>query len=127
MRPTRIRDKIMGIFSNKVEQASKEGRLNEGQYKFKPWMANVIMFILEFILVMGWLFGGILSAFSIAGNLDLGLIEEWDMATSFILAGLYLVWNMLVWFIKPLRTRFNYKCTFWNLIFIAWLIVTALF
>lgn len=36
-----------------VEKASKEGKLNEGQYNLKPWLANLIMVVLEVVLVIG--------------------------------------------------------------------------
>ena len=46
--------------------------------------------------------------------------------SSLLLAALFVVWNVLVWFIKPLRTIFNYKESLWNVIFIVWLIVDAI-
>jgi hypothetical protein len=116
----------MGIVSKMVEKASKEGKLNEGQYNLKPWLANLIMGVLEIVLVIGWLIGGVLSGMSLIMDLDFDLIDDWDEGTSFVLAGIYLVWNLLVWLIKPLRTRFNYKCSIWNVVFIIWLIACAI-
>ena len=115
----------MCIFNKIVEKSSREGKLNEGQYALKPWLANLIMGILELVLVVGWLFGGLLIGFKISFSLRFDLFVQWAALTSLILAGLYLVWNLLVWCIKPLRTRFNYNCSFWNLLFIIWLIVDA--
>ena len=116
----------MSIVNKMVEKASKEGKLTEGQCKLKPWLANVIMGVLEIVLVIGWLIGGVLSGMSLIMDLDFDLIDDWDEGTSFVLAGLYLVWNLLVWLIKPLRTRFNYKCSIWNVVFIIWLIASAI-
>lgn len=116
----------MSIVSKMVEKASKDGKLNEGQYKFKPWLANVIMGVLEIVLVIGWVIGGVLSGMSLIMDLDFGLIDDWDVGTSFVLAVIYLVWNLLVWLVKPLRTRFNYKCSLWNVVFIIWLIASAI-
>lgn len=116
----------MALFDKKVEKASKQGKLNEGQYGFKPWMANVIMGILELILVIGWFIGGLVVGVGSIMSLDTQLIENWDMGITIALIVIYLIWNLLVWLIKPLRTRFNYRTTFWNIIFIVWLIFTTI-
>ena len=116
----------MSIVSKMVEKASKEGKLNEGQCTLKPWLANVIMGLLEVVLVIGWLIGGVLSGMSLIMDLDFDLIDDWDVGTSFVLAGIYLIWNLLVWLIKPLRTRFNYNLSIWNVVFIVWLIASAI-
>ena len=60
----------MGIVSKMVEKASKEGKLNEGQFKLKPWLANVIMGVLEIVLVAGWLIGGVLSGMALMMDFD---------------------------------------------------------
>ena len=100
---------------------------NEGQYPLKPWAANVIMGILEVLLVSGWLIFSFYVVFS-----KIFSFRWWDAVeyagptSSFLLAALFVVWNVLVWFIKPLRTNFNYKESLWNVIFIVWLIVDAI-
>jgi len=76
---------------------------NEGQYALKPWMANVIMGILELAISFFW----VISVFKIVFNSS--SLEEADIAISILLIVCYLVWNILVWTIKPLRTRFNWK------------------
>lgn len=115
----------MELFDKKVEEASKQGKLNEGQYGFKPWMANVIMGIIEFILLIGWFIGGFITGFDSMMSLDIQLVEDWDSGITIALIVIYLIWNILVWLINPLRTRFNYKTTFWNILFIVWLIITT--
>lgn len=116
----------MAFFNKKVEKASKAGKLNEGQYKFKPWMANLIMGIIELALVIGWLIGGVITGVKSMMTMDGEAVAKWDVGTTIVLIIIYLIWNILVWCIKPLRTRFNYKATFWNIIFIIWLIVSAI-
>lgn len=64
----------MSIVSKMVEKASKEGKLNEGQFKLKPWLANVIMGVLEIVLVAGWLIGGVLSGMALMMDLDFGMV-----------------------------------------------------
>lgn len=95
---------------------------NEGQYGLKPWMANVIMGIVELILVLLWLFGSVITGLGAILSFDIDIVEGWDAGTGFVLAALYLIWNILVWSIKPLRTHFNHRESLWNLLFIAWLI-----
>ena len=116
----------MGLISKLVDKKSQAGKLNEGQYGFKPWMANLIMGILELGLVIVWFLGSLLTGMSAMLSLDIEIFEEWDAATSIVLAAAYLVWNLLVWIIKPLRTRFNYSESMWNLLFSAWLIFDAI-
>jgi len=116
----------MGLISKLVDKKSQAGKLNEGQYAFKPWMANLIMGILELVLVIVWFLGSLLTGMSAMLSLDIEIFEDWDATTSIVLASAYLVWNLLVWIIKPLRTRFNYSESMWNLFFIAWLIFDAI-
>ena len=101
-------------------------KFNEGQYGLKPWLANLIMGLLEFILVLIWFLGSLLVGFGAIFSFDIELFEAWDATTSITLAAIFLVWNLLVWLIKPLRTKFNYRETWWNLIFIIWLVVDAI-
>lgn len=117
---------IMGLISKLTDKKSQAGKLNEGQYGFKPWMANLIMGLLELVLLVVWFLGSLLSGLSAVFSLDLGLIDHWDSGTSIALAGAYLIWDLLVWMIKPLRTRFNYSESMWNIIFIIWLLFDAI-
>ena len=114
----------MGFISTLADKKEQQGKLNTGQYGFKPWMANLIMGILEFVFFMGWFIFGFLALFASFFSFDLDIVEATDAAVTFVLIGLYLIWNLMVWFIQPLRTRLNYCETFWNLLFIAWLIYT---
>ena len=116
----------MGLFSKLADKKSQKGKLNEGQYGFKPWMANLIMGIFELAMVIVWFIGSLWGGISAIFSLDIEIMEEWDATTSLILAAAYLVWNLLVWIVKPLRTRFNYTETWWNLLFIAWLVYDAI-
>ena len=100
-------------------------KFNEGQYGLKPWMANLLMGLLEIILVIVWIFGSMLAGLSAIFSLDIEVMSSWDVTTTFVLAGIFLFWNLLVWFVGPLRTKFNYRETWWNLAFIAWLIIDA--
>ena len=125
-RQNKLNFNIMGLISKMVDKKSQAGKLNEGQYGFKPWMANLIMGILELALVIVWLCGSVLTVISAMLSLDIEIFEEWDATTSIVLAAAYLVWNLLVWIIKPLRTRFNYSESIWNLFFIAWLIYDSI-
>ncbi len=97
---------------------------NEGQYKLKPWAANLIMGILELVFVLGWFYGCIFIAFQQILNFE--IVEAFDfvgITSGLVLAGLFIGWNLLVWLVKPLRTKFNYKESLWNVIFIIWTIV----
>ena len=100
-------------------------KFNEGQYGFKPWMANLTMGILEIVMVLVWFLGSLLTGISAALSLDIEVMEDWDVATTIALCAAFLVWNLLVWFIKPLRTKFNNSEAKWNLVFIAWLIIST--
>ena len=102
-------------------------KFNEGQYGFKPWMANLTMGILEIAMVIVWFLGSLLTGFSAALSLDIEVMEDWDATTTIVLCAAFLVWNLLVWCIKPLRTKFNYSETKWNVVFIIWLIVSTFF
>ena len=95
---------------------------NEGQYGLKPWMANLLMGIFEIILVIAWFICSFLVLFSSVLSLDIELVENADAGVGFALAAIYLLWNILVWCIKPLRTKFNCIGSLWNLLFIVWLI-----
>lgn len=99
-----------------------ENKFNEGQYGLKPWAANLIMGILEFVMLVVWLLGSFVAIIGSVLSFDLDIIEL-DATITLALCGAFLFWNILVWCIKPLRTRFNYKETWWNLVFIGWLIV----
>lgn len=96
---------------------------NEGQYGLKPWAANLIMGILEFFLIFGWFFGTLWGYMNSIIGLDFIDAFEFLKNSGFILAGLMLVWNLLVWFVQPLRTKFNYSESIWNIIFIITTII----
>ena len=100
-------------------------KFNEGQYGFKPWMANLTMGLLEIVMVVVWLLGSFLTGLSAVFSFDFDVIESWDVASTLALCGGFLVWNLLVWFVKPLRTKFNNSEARWNLVFIAWLIIST--
>ena len=102
-------------------------KFNEGQYGFKPWMANVLMGLFEVVMVIVWFLGSLLGGLSAVFSFDISAIESWDVASTLALCGGFLVWNLLVWFIKPVRTKFNNSEARWNLVFIAWLIVSTFF
>lgn len=99
---------------------------NEGQYALKPWAANLIMGVLEFILIMGWFFGTLWGYMNAIFGLDFIEVFEFLEDAGFILAGLMLVWNLLVWCIKPLRTKFNYSESLWNIVFIVLTVIESL-
>lgn len=98
-------------------------KFNEGQYGLKPWLANVIMGLLEIVMVIVWFLGSFIAGIGAAFSFDIAVFEEWDIASTLALCGGFLVWNLLVWLIKPLRTKFNYKEAWYNLGFIAWLLI----
>jgi hypothetical protein len=100
-------------------------KLNEGQYGMKPWLANLLMGILEFVMVVVWLLGSFITGLGAIFSFDFEAFEDWDAASTLVLCGCFLVWNLLVWLIRPLRTKFNYKETWYNLAFIAWLLVST--
>ena len=100
-------------------------KFNEGQYAFKPWLANILMGLLEFIMVVVWFLGSMLAGLAAAFSFDFGALINLEGASSLALCGGYLVWNILVWLIKPFRTKFNYKMTWYNLGFIAWTLIST--
>lgn len=103
---------------------------NEGQYGLKPWAADLIMGIIELIFVFCWLFGSFFAMIQQILNFDAfeDIVDflNFEAGIGFVLAGLFLVWNLLVWFIKPLRTKFNFKESLWNIVFIVWTIVDSI-
>ena len=101
-----------------------DSKFNVGQYGFKPWMANLVMGLLEFVLIIVWFLGSLLTGLSSMLSLDIKVMEAWDVTTSLILAGALLAWNLLVWCIKPLRTKWNNIEAKYNIAFIAWLIIS---
>jgi hypothetical protein len=100
-------------------------KFNVGQYGFKPWMANLTMGLLEAALLIVWFLGSMLIALKAWFSLDMDAMINLDGTSSLLLMGGLLLWNLLVWLIKPLRTKFNYKETWYNLGFIAWTIYTT--
>ena len=104
------------------------GKFNEGQYGLQPWLANLIMGLLELAMLCFWVKVCVLPIMTqlvqIAQNYDMVSLVKWEPGNiNAVLAGLFLFWNILVWTIKPLRTRFNYRETWLNLVFIAWLLI----
>ena len=99
---------------------------NEGQYGLKPWAANLIMGILEFIFVFGWFFGTLWSYANSIFGLDFIEAFEFLKNCGLILAGLMLAWNLLVWFVKPLRTKFNVSESLWNVVFIILTVIETI-
>lgn len=102
---------------------------NKGQYKLRPWAANLIMGFLEFVFMVGWLVVSVYvmftKLFSILEGSDImetveDVFGDFLPMTGLVLAGLMLIWNILVWAIKPLRTKMNYKESLWNIVFIVW-------
>lgn len=100
-------------------------KFNEGQYGFKPWMANLTMGILEIVMVLVCFLGPMLTGISAALSLDIEVMEDWDTGSTLVPCAAFLVWNLLVWFIKPLRTKFNNSEAKWNLVFIALIIIST--
>lgn len=107
---------------------------NEGQYKLKPWLANLIMGVLDFIFVVGWFILSMYIIFSQMMDTTIGSVFE-DMVdmlefaggySGLLIAGLFLIWNLLVWFIGPLRTKMNCKESLWNVILIIWSVVDSI-
>lgn len=88
------------------------------------------MGIIEIIFVMGWLFGSFFAMMqeilSFDALEDIVDFFNFKAGLGFIFAGLFLIWNLLVWFIKPLRTKFNFKESLWNIVFIVWTIVDSI-
>ena len=100
-------------------------KFNVGQYGFKPWMANLSMGLLELALLIVWFLGSVLVGLKAIFSLDVNAMINLEGSSALLLMGGLLLWNCLVWFIKPLRTKFNYKETWYNLGFIAWTIYTT--
>lgn len=100
-------------------------KFNEGQYSFKPWMANLTMGLLEVAMVIVWFLGSFLAGIGAFLSFDIDVIDSWDTVTTLALCGGFLVWNLLVWFVQPLRTKFNDTEAKWNLVFIAWLLIST--
>ncbi len=108
----------------------EKSKFNVGQYALKPWAANLIMGFLEFVLVLVWILGVLAAYFATLGtilNVDIDgavqLMENCDVILTVSLCTCFLVWNLLVWFVKQLRTKFNFNESLFNIIFIVWLIV----
>ena len=101
---------------------SHDSKFNVGQYGFKPWMANLLMGLIELVMVIFWFIGSFLAGIQAIFTFNLSEVEKWDKEVTFLLIGGYLVWNLLVWVIKPLRTKFNNSAAWANLAFIAWLL-----
>jgi len=99
---------------------------NEGQYGMKPLLANIIMGIIEVLLIIGWFFGTLWGYMHSIFGLDYIGAFKFLKNSGFVLAGLILVWNLLVWFIGPLRTKFNYKESLWNIVFIILTVIDSI-
>lgn len=106
---------------------ANSSKFNEGQYGLKPWIANVIMGVLEFIMILVWFIGSFLTGISAAFSLNVKVFDDWNTGATLAICGAFLVWNILVWLIKPLRTKFNYSETWYNLAFIAFSIFELFF
>jgi hypothetical protein len=105
---------------------SSDSKYNVGQYGFKPWMANITMAILEIVMIGVWLYNAFFSGVKAASSLDESKVESWDQNSTFALIACIVVWNLLVWFIKPLKTKYNMKETWFNLLWIGYLIYTIM-
>lgn len=101
---------------------SNDSKFNVGQYGFKPWMANVLMGLIELVMVIFWFIGSFLTGLQAMFSLNVSVVEDWSQGSTFMLIGGYLVWNLLVWLIKPLRTKFNNSTAWANLAMIAWML-----
>ena len=107
------------INPNLLNVMNSESRYNVGQYGLKPWMANVIMGIAEVVAVIVWYVCSAQALISSVMSFDAQNVEETSMGVTVAICAIYLVWSALVWFVKPLRTKFNAGVAKWNLIFIA--------
>lgn len=96
---------------------------NEGQYGLKPWMANVIMSLLEVGAVVAWFFLSFMALLDSFLSFSADKVESTDVGITLALCAIYLVWNLLVWFVGPLRTKFNMSLTKYNVGFIVLTIV----
>ena len=91
---------------------------NEVKSGLKPWMANLIVFVLELIEIILY--------FAIAGE-AVGKILKGDISGAFdnIVGAIWFV-NIsalaiafLILFVKPLRTSMNKGIAYWNFIWVA--------
>jgi len=90
----------------------------ETQSKFKPWMANLIVFALELIEIFLY--------FAIAGK-AIGKVLEGNISGAFdnIVGAMWflnisaLIIALLILFIKPLRTPMNKGIAYWNIIWVG--------
>lgn len=91
---------------------------NEVKSGLKPWMANLIVFVLELIEIILY--------FAIAGQ-AVGNILKGDISGAFdnIVGAIWFV-NIsalaiafLILFVKPLRTPMNKGIAYWNFIWVA--------
>jgi hypothetical protein len=91
---------------------------NEVKSGLKPWMANLIVFVLELIEIILY--------FAIAGE-AVGKILKGDISGAFdnIVGAIWFV-NIsalaiafLILFVKPLRTPMNKGIAYWNFIWVA--------
>lgn len=91
---------------------------NETNSRFKPWMANLIVFFLELIEIILY-FGIAGKAISNALKGDIsGAFNDIVGAMWFInISALFIA--LLILFIKPLRTRMNKGIAYWNIIWVA--------
>ena len=90
----------------------------ETQSKFKPWMANLIVFALELIEIFLY--------FAIAGK-AIGKVLEGNISGAFdnIVGAMWflnisaLIIALLILFRKPLRTPMNKGIAYWNIIWVG--------
>ena len=91
---------------------------NQAQSKFKPWMANLIVFALElieiflYVAIAGKAIGQALEG-NISGAFDDIVGAMWFLNIS------ALVIALLILFIKPLRTPMNKGIAYWNIIWVG--------
>jgi len=91
---------------------------NEVKKGLKPWIANLIIFFVELIILVlyfaiGW--SGIKNIFS--GNIS-GGFDEVAGAIWFLNVAILIV-TLLCFFVKQLRTKANIRWGIWNIIWIA--------
>jgi hypothetical protein len=93
--------------------------MSEAQNKvFKPWMANLIIFILEIIEVLLYFaIAGRALREGLSGDLS-GAFAEIEKAMWFLNISAITI-ALLILFIKPLRTPMNKGIAYWNLIWVA--------
>ena len=91
---------------------------NEVKSGLKPWMANLIVFVLELIeitlyfAIAGKAVGKILKG-DISGAFDNIIGAMWFINISALLIA------FLILFVKPLRTPMNKGIAYWNFIWVA--------